>query len=263
MQGRSDTRALHSPYNSQGSLSQSAPSTSSVLFTMAITHADLSHRRHWFRSSKVAHTLVIFSVICGLFSFILCLTAEAARSEVSWMIINRASDDKSDMCTYSGSGKTALLCAVAALVLLGVAMFTEHANMLVTVTSPRPPATVAWTAPETPLASHSSKAFTLQACTLVIATWICFAIAEVLLLVGIGVESGHLSNWTRPRASCPAVRPGMFAAAGIFGLITIFLGVGLYLTALLSQRLDQQEENIDPSEYIPHQGFAHGTPGAP
>ncbi|KAJ0978580.1 hypothetical protein J5N97_014054 [Dioscorea zingiberensis] len=244
MQGRSDTRALHSPYNSQGSLSQSAPSTSSVLFTMAITHADLSHRRHWFRSSKVAHSLVIFSVICGLFSFILCLTAEAARSEVSWMIINRASDDKSDMCTYSGSGKTALLCAVAALVLLGVAMFTEHANMLVTVTSPRPPATVAWTAPETPLASRSSKAFTLQACTLVIATW-------------------PPEQLTRPRASCPAVRPGMFAAAGIFGLVTIFLGVGLYLTALLSQRLDQQEENIDPSEYIHHQGFAHGTPGAP
>lgn len=55
----------------------------------------------------------------------------------------------------------------------------------------------------------------------------------------------------------------MFAAAGVFGLVTIFLGVGLYLTALLAQKLDQQDENIDPSEYMPHQGYPHSIPAAP
>ncbi|XP_039135990.1 uncharacterized protein LOC120273428 [Dioscorea cayenensis subsp. rotundata] len=265
MQGRTDTQALITPYNSQVSLPHSSPFTSSAFFDMAITHDDLSLRRHKFSNinSKLAHSLVVFSVVCGLFSFILCLTAEAARSEVSWMIINRPSNEKSDMCIYSGSGKTALLCAVVALLLLAVAMFTEHANMLVVVTSTQQPAIVPWTSSQNPRVSHSSKAFTLQACILIITTWICFAIAEVLLLVGIVVESSHLRNWTQPRSSCPAVRPGMFAAAGVFGLVTIFLGVGLYLTALLAQKLDQQDENIDPSEYMPHQGYPHSIPAAP
>lgn len=52
---------------------------------MAITHDDLSIRRKFQNtdiSSRFALFLVIFSVLCGLATFILCLTAEGNRSEV-------------------------------------------------------------------------------------------------------------------------------------------------------------------------------------
>lgn len=108
MQGRTDTQALITPYNSQVSLPHSSPFTSSAFFDMAITHDDLSLRRHKFSNinSKLAHSLVVFSVVCGLFSFILCLTAEAARSEVikitilsSWIIIQ---NHHHDLCNIAG-----------------------------------------------------------------------------------------------------------------------------------------------------------------
>ena len=92
-------------------------------------------------------------------------------------------------------------------------------------------------------------------------------------MIGISVESGHLSNWTSPKANCHAVRPGAFAVAGAFGLITVFLGFGLYPTALRTQRLHLEEENARrgripnvPGSY-PHippsaPGVPHATMGA-
>lgn len=68
--------------------------------------------------------------------------------------------------------------------------------------------------------------------------------AEVLLLIGLGVESGHLRKWWRPRPSCLVIREGLFLAAGVFGLTTVFLASGLYLTALRAQKLRQEEENF-------------------
>ncbi|KAJ0979890.1 hypothetical protein J5N97_015364 [Dioscorea zingiberensis] len=125
-------------------------------------------------------------------------------------------------------------------------MFAEHACMLIAVTSPKPPAVVAWTAPEDPRPSRFSRNLTVQACALIFATWVCFAIAELLLIISIGIESGHTTDWKRSRLSCPAIRPGLFVAAGFFGLLTVLLGVGLYLTALKAQKLNQEEGNTHP-----------------
>ncbi|WOL04031.1 hypothetical protein Cni_G12752 [Canna indica] len=264
---------------------------------MAITHNDLSMRtQHWRRDvgSRLALLLVFLSVLCGLISFVLCLAAEASRSEATWYLMsNRGDGNKSDVCVFTSSGRTPLACAVCAFLLLAFAMFAEHAYMLVAVTSPKHPAPfVSWSTTPAPTSTlpddprtHSSTArsLTWQACCLFLTTWICFAIAEVLLIIGIGVESGHISQWRRPKPDCHVIRPGLFAAAGIFGLITVLLGVGLYLTALQTQRLHQEEENgrrtmphaADPHHFPPpsapprpseaahHQGQAQGVHAIP
>lgn len=72
----------------------------------------------------------------------------------------------------------------------------------------------------------------------------CFAVAEILLLVGISVESGHLSKWAMPRSGCIVIRQGLFSAAGVIGLATVFLAAGLYLTALRAQRLCREQDNL-------------------
>ena len=72
---------------------------------------------------------------------------------------------------------------------------------------------------------------------------ICFAVGEILLLIGLSVESGHLKNWSRPRPNCLIIREGLFSAAGIFALLTVFFASGLYLTALRAQRMTQEHEN--------------------
>ncbi|KAJ6812668.1 uncharacterized protein M6B38_148810 [Iris pallida] len=221
---------------------------------MAITHDDLSVRR--FRttdiSGKLALFLVIFSVLCGLAAFILCLSAEGARSEVTWLFMTSQDGYKGYRCYYNRSGRVPLASAVAAFLVLAVAMFAEHAYMLVAVTSPQLPVPGAWPALRDPRLTPSTRDLTWQVCCLFLTTWLCFALAEILLLIGIGVESGHLSNWTTQRSNCRAIRPGAFAVAGVFGLITVFLGVGLYLTALRTVRLHVEEAK----------GRRAGIPGA-
>lgn len=73
---------------------------------------------------------------------------------------------------------------------------------------------------------------------------ICFAVGEILLLIGLSVESGHLKNWNRPRPNCLILREGLFSAAGVFSLTTVFLAAGLYLTALRAQIISQEQENV-------------------
>ena len=65
---------------------------------------------------------------------------------------------------------------------------------------------------------------------------ICFAVGEILLLIGVAMESGHLKDWSRPRPNCLIVREGLFSAAGVFALLTAFFSIGLYLTALRALR---------------------------
>lgn len=51
--------------------------------TMAITHADLEPKRSSTDlGSKIGAFLIVLTILCGLFCFILCLIAEATRSEV-------------------------------------------------------------------------------------------------------------------------------------------------------------------------------------
>lgn len=77
-----------------------------------------------------------------------------------------------------------------------------------------------------------------------IACRVCFAVGEILLLIGLSVESGHLKNWSRPRPSCLIIKQGLFSAAGVFSLLTVFLASGLYLTALRAQRISQEHESL-------------------
>ncbi|XP_059667417.1 uncharacterized protein LOC132312616 [Cornus florida] len=202
---------------------------------MAVTHADLAPSRpKTDLGSKTGAFLVVLSILFGLFCFILCLIAEVTRSEVTWV-----SNGDGYECTYSGSGKKPLLCAAAAFMGLAVAVVVQHTFVMIAVSKSTPPSLVAWD-----LDSAPAKTLTWHAAFFFIATWICFAVGEILLLIGLSVESGHLKNWTIPRPSCLTVRQGMFSAAGVFGLITVFLAAGLYITALRIQRLIQEQEMV-------------------
>ncbi|XP_058083948.1 uncharacterized protein LOC131231679 isoform X2 [Magnolia sinica] len=157
----------------------------------------------------------------------------------TWILTGSDGDGQKYECVYTGSGKTPLFCALGAFVALACAMVMKHTYILVAVSRPTPPALIVW-GPD----SGSSKVLTWQACFFFVTTWICFAVGEVLLMIGIGIESGHLKRWSRPRATCLVIRQGLFAAAGVFGLTTVFLAAGLYLTALRAQRLHQAEANV-------------------
>lgn len=63
-------------------------------------------------------------------------------------------------------------------------------------------------------------------------------------MIGIGVESGHMSQWSRPRSSCLVVGTGLFATAGVFGLATVLLAGGLYITLLHAQRVRQEQAAV-------------------
>jgi hypothetical protein len=92
---------------------------------------------------------------------------------------------------------------------------------------------------------------------------ICFGLAEVMLMIGIAVESGHMSDWQKPRPVCHRMRPGMFAAAGILGLVTVVVGFVVYITAVQAQRLrgGQQQYQHGGGHFVgygaPHPGAQH------
>ncbi|ONK55289.1 uncharacterized protein A4U43_UnF5390 [Asparagus officinalis] len=121
---------------------------------MAITYGDFYPKK--FKntdvSSGVAIFLVVFSILCGLIAFILCLAAEGSRSEVTRLLTSTPSS-KDNSCYYSNSGKKPLACAIAAFVLLAIAMFSEHGYMLIAVANPQPPVLVAWATPQDPIAA--------------------------------------------------------------------------------------------------------------
>nr|CAB3476720.1 unnamed protein product [Digitaria exilis] len=208
----------------------------------AVTHDDLSIRKAQERrmarsSSQVAIALVALSVICGLVSYYL-MSVDGSQNQL-------------DVCFYNSSGRTALAYAVGAFILLAVAMFAEHAYMLVAVAAPESASAGLVVAHDNPRFASTAATLTWQTCCLFFLTWICFGLAEVLLMIGIGVESGHISDWKKPRPVCHRVRPGMFAAAGILGLITVVVGFVVYVTAVQAQRLRGQP-------HAPHYGVGGG-----
>ncbi|GAB4843041.1 hypothetical protein Ancab_013018 [Ancistrocladus abbreviatus] len=139
----------------------------------------------------------------------------------------------------AAAGKTPLMCAAIAFVGLAVAMLVQHSFMLIAITQTSPPAFVNWNLDHGPV-----KSLTWQAGFFFISTWVCFAVGEVMLLIGLSVESGHLNNWSTPRPSCLVLPEGVFTTAGVFSLLTVFLVAGLYATALRVQWLCQEQEYI-------------------
>ncbi|GJN37821.1 hypothetical protein PR202_gb26813 [Eleusine coracana subsp. coracana] len=142
-----------------------------------------------------------------------------------------------DVCVYNGSGRLPLAYSIGAFLLLAVAMFAEHGYMLVAVAFPESASAGLAVAQDHPRVPSTVARLTWQTCCLFFLTWICFGLAEVLLMIGIGVESGHLSDWNRPHPVCHRVRPGMFAAAGILGLVTVVVGFVVYVTAVQARKL--------------------------
>ncbi|XP_059278064.1 uncharacterized protein LOC132032462 [Lycium ferocissimum] len=200
---------------------------------MAVTHADLAPSRPSTNlGSKMGAFLMVLSILLGLFCFILSLIAEATRSQVTL-------SGKGGECTYSGSGKTPLLCASAAFLVLAIAMVIEHTYLLIVVSKSTPPPILYWD-PH----SQSVKTLVWQAGFFFVSTWISFAVGEILLLIGLSVESGHLRHWETPRESCLVLGQGLFSAAGVFGLLTVFLAAGLYITALRAQKFLLDQESI-------------------
>ncbi|KAM3324020.1 hypothetical protein P3S67_005171 [Capsicum chacoense] len=198
---------------------------------MAVTHADLAPSRPSTNlGSKIGACLMVLSILLGLFCFILSLIAEATHSQVTL--------SGKEECTYSGSGKTPLLCASAAFLVLAIAMVIEHTYLLIVVSKSTPPM-LYWDPHSQPV-----KTLVWQAGFFFVSTWVSFAVAEILLLIGLSVESGHLRHWEAPRESCLVLGQGLFSAAGVFGLLTVFLSAGLYITALRAQRLLLHQESI-------------------
>ncbi|KAK4770454.1 hypothetical protein SAY87_030986 [Trapa incisa] len=207
----------------------------------AITHADLQPSDGWSgRGSRIGTALIMWTLLCGVFSFILCLIAEATHSQVTWVSASGSGSGgiESSECEYSGSGKTPLMCTAAAFIMLAAAVVVEHTYMLVAVSKLPPPAMVVYWERET----GSVRSLTWQAGFFFVATWVCFAVAEILMLIGLSVESGHLRNWTRPRPKCLVIREGLFSAAGIFALMTVFLATGLHLTGLRVSKMFHEQE---------------------
>ncbi|KAK7264680.1 hypothetical protein RJT34_32290 [Clitoria ternatea] len=208
---------------------------------MAVTHADLEPRqRKTDLSSKTGVFLMVLTILFGLFCFILCLIAEATRStsQVTWMSTSENGKGSKSECVYSGSGKMPLLCASCAFIGLAIAMLIEHAYMMIAVSNSSP---VLLTCDPH---SASAKTLTWQAGFFFVTTWLCFAIGEILLLAGVSVESGHLRNWSKPRPTCLTIGEGLFSAAGVFALTTVFLASGLYLTALRAHKILEEQENV-------------------
>ncbi|KAL7594875.1 hypothetical protein Lser_V15G31341 [Lactuca serriola] len=211
---------------------------------MAVTHADLApSRRGTDIGSKTGVALMVISILLGLLCFVLCLIAEATRSQV----IREASGSgggeahKSD-CRYSGNGETPLICAAGAFVALVIAMVVQHTHLLLSVSKsdPDPSLLLTWD----PLSNDHLNTLTWQAAFFFVTTWICFSVGEILLLIGLSVESGHLKGWSTPRSSCFTAREGLFSSAGVFGITTVFLASGLSMTALRAQWLLQDQENV-------------------
>ncbi|XWS38971.1 hypothetical protein CRYUN_Cryun18bG0009500 [Craigia yunnanensis] len=210
--------------------------------TVAVTHADLAPgRRSTELGSRTGVVLMVLTIICGLFCFSLCLIAEATRSQERWVDTEDNGKQVKYECVYSHSGKTPLLCSAVAFVGLAVAMVVLRMYILIAVSKLPAPAVafvglagISWDTDST-----RTKTLTWQAGFFFVTTWLCFAVGEILLLVGLSMESGHLKNWSKPKASCLIIREGLFCAAGVFSLMTVFLAAGLFLTALHTQKMFQ------------------------
>lgn len=211
---------------------------------MAVTHADLApSRKGTDIGSKTGVVLMVFSILLGLLCFVLCLIAESTRSQLVREVNDGGGgDSEKSECRYSGSGKMPLICAAGAFLSLAVAMVVQHTHLLLSVSKsdPDPSLLMTWD----PLGNDHLSTLTWQAGFFFITTWICFSVGEVLLLIGLSVESGHLKGWSTPRPNCFIAREGLFSAAGVLGITTVFLASGLSMTALRAQWLLQDQENV-------------------
>ncbi|KAL6571610.1 hypothetical protein OROHE_003253 [Orobanche hederae] len=223
---------------------------------MAVTHDDLTPSpKSSHLGSKTGVSIMIFSILLGLFCFILCLVADATRSEVKWTATDDHGKGIESKCTFTGSGKLPLLSATAAFFALAIAMVVQHTYLLVAVGRSDSLVEMNWD-PDSAIA----RTLTWQAGFFFVSTWTSFAVGEILLLTGLSVESGHLKNWSSPRPNCLIIRQGLFTAGGVFGMATVFLASGLYITALRVEMYLQEQLNHTRREVVEASATTHASP---
>ncbi|KAL0367783.1 UNVERIFIED_CONTAM: hypothetical protein Sradi_3668400 [Sesamum radiatum] len=217
---------------------------------MAVTHADLAPApKPTHLGSKAGAFLMVLCILLGLFCFILCLVAESARSQLKWT----SSDDgrgRASQCVYTGSGKLPLLSATAAFLALAMAMVVQHTYLLLAVSESDALIEMSWD-----LDSVFAKNLTRQAGFFFVATWPYTATtySSTELQDVICSRRDSTTNRTKrrvgppeklgtPRPTCLTIRQGLFTAAGVLGLVTVFLASGLYITALRAERHFEERE---------------------
>eukprot|EP01018_Ginkgo_biloba_P028256 Gb_39216 [translate_table: standard] len=232
---------------------------------MAVTHADLAiGRSSRSLGSKLGTSVMLLCTVLGLLAFVFCLIAETTRSEATWMFVEypkrktSAGEEEMELkCMYTSNGRTTLMCASGAFLSLGIAWGIEQAYMWIALCNPPS------TEPLRPLSAWASnapsvKSLTIQAAFFFVSSWICYAVAAVLLVIGIAVEATHIGNASMARNKCLVIREGLFAAAGVFGLSTTSLGVAFYVTALQTLRVQEAEANV--RQEVLEAGFFSDSP---
>ncbi|XP_068641593.1 uncharacterized protein [Aristolochia californica] len=209
---------------------------------MAITHADLEIRRcSRDLGSKAGTAVIVLCVLCGLLGFVFCVLAESSRSEATWELVSTENRRTAVKCVYSGSGEVALLYGAGGFVTLAVAILVQHTYIWLAVDKKKTQSTP--TSGGTFSSSQSFfSLFSKGASIAFLLAWVCFAAAEVLLLIGIAVESIHSKRWREPRDGCVVVRRWTFLAAGLFDLTTVIFATSFYLLILKTKR--QREEEL-------------------
>lgn len=86
--------------------------------------------------------------------------------QATWVNSNDDGKEKGNECTYSGSGKTPLLCAAGAFLALAIAMVMAHVYLMVAVSKSAPLALVIWD-PD----SVNAQTLTWQAGFFFVAAW--------------------------------------------------------------------------------------------
>ncbi|KAJ7519455.1 hypothetical protein O6H91_20G039200 [Diphasiastrum complanatum] len=217
---------------------------------MAVTHADLLiNSKKGLLGGRRATIVMILCTTLGLLVFACCLISETTRSQVLWEYSvgspwrSRHTFSPYDLqCIYTNTGRTALACASGALVALVLAMTVNQFFTGITLCSPSPSDTVhrltLWTS-----SSLSTSSLRWQAAAFFVFSWISFAVAAVLLLIGIAVEASHFVNRQTRHSQCLVVRQGLFAGAGVFSLACISLGVAFYVAALHTVRMEERERD--------------------
>ncbi|KAG4932119.1 hypothetical protein JHK87_046121 [Glycine soja] len=181
-------------------------------------------------------------VICLIFSrlgWVLSFDASESAAQASGELIACTMKFKQS-CTSSSTRRVTAQFRALSECILFIAMFISFFFSLVLISFSNSSPALLTLDPD----SASAKSLTWQSGFFFVTTWICFAVGEILLLAGVSVESGHLKNWSKPKPSCLSIREGLFCAAGVFALATVFLASALYLTALRALRISQEQENV-------------------
>ncbi|KAF7146742.1 hypothetical protein RHSIM_Rhsim04G0232200 [Rhododendron simsii] len=209
---------------------------------MAVTHADLApSRRSTDLGSKTGALLPFMLILCTTPFLCRFIDNGSSSSSATWVTTGDEGTGKRYECTYSGSGKTPLLCAAGAFLGLAIAMVVAHVYLMVAVSKSPPPALCVCTRDKL----HKFNMVEYQHVNhLFIVHRMSFAVGEILLLIALSIESGHLKDYSTPRPSCLILNQGVFSAAGVFSLVTVFLAAGLYITALRAQCMLQDQENV-------------------